>query len=124
MKITNNKTITEIQTEFNKIFPNLKIEFYKKPHEQGEGSPIKETLDSEQTIGDVRTNAHTGNLSISGEMKVATLEQKFEEGYGLHVQVMRRSGDVWIQTTSTDEWTLTSQDDRGKDSLRPENLII
>ena len=124
MKITNHKTIAEIQTEFNKRFPYLKIEFYKKPHEQGEGSPAKEVLDSQQTIGNVRTNAHTGDLRINGQMKVSTLEQRFEEQYGLHVQVMRRSGDVWIQTTSTDEWTLAAQDDRGKDSLRPENLII
>lgn len=124
MKITNKKTITEIQDEFNAKFPNLKIEFYKKAHEQGEGSPAKETLDANNTIGEVRTNVHTGDLSINGNLKVTTLEQRFEEEYGLHAQVLRQSGDVWIQTTATDEWTLAEQNDRGKDSLTPDHLIV
>ena len=34
------------------------------------------------------------------------LEVVFEDVFGLHVQIFRKSGDIWLQTSSTDHWTL------------------
>ncbi len=50
-------------------------------------------------------------------MKVRTLENVFYETYGLKVQVFRLSGNIWLQTTSTDEWTLHEQNRKGGASL-------
>ena len=42
-------------------------------------------------------------------MKVAELENDFSGQFGLQVQVFRKSGEVWLQTTKTDNWTLIEQ---------------
>ncbi len=114
MNILDSKKITEIQQEFNTKFNNLKIEFYTSGHEEGEGSKDSERINPNETIGNVRQIQKTGDLSINGHLKVSTLEQRFLEDYGLNVQVFRRSGSIWLQTTSTDSWTLTEQNEHGK----------
>ena len=58
MIITDNKNVREVQKEFNEKFPYLKIEFYQGEHHSGEGSPIKERLNPEQSIGAIR-KVHT-----------------------------------------------------------------
>lgn len=107
--ITDDRKIADIQAEFNGHFPNLKIEFYSKEHHEGEGSAGK-MIDASKTIGEVRTKHNEGDISINGHAKVSTLEEKFHDVFGLNVQVFRKSGDVWLQTTVTDEWTLSEQD--------------
>ena len=114
MVISDEKKLKDIQAEFSKKFPYLKIEFYAHEHASGEGSPEKEHLDLEQTVGEVRSIHNRGELSIDGHLKVKTLEKNFAEQYGLFVQVFRRSGQLWLQTISTDEWTLTAQDRQGR----------
>ena len=42
-------------------------------------------------------------------MKVAELENAFAKSFGFAVQVFRKSGNVWLQTTATDDWTLEEQ---------------
>ncbi len=113
MTITDNKTIKAIQAEFNSKFPYLRIEFYAHEHEEQEGSPNEDMLAESLTIGDARTTMKEGDLSIHANQKVSTLEQNFQEKYGLNVQVFRKSGDVWLQTTATDNWTLHKQNEKG-----------
>ena len=116
MQITDSKKIKDIQQEFNDKFPFLKLEFYKGKHESGQPSPAGKQLDSEKTIGQVRT-AHTdGDMSIDGHLKVCTLEDRFWRQYGLNVQVFRHSGNLWLQTSTTDEWTLAEQNRKGEHS--------
>jgi hypothetical protein len=116
MIITDEKKIRDIQEEFQRKFPNLKLEFYKKGHESGEGSPDKEKISPENTISQVRTVHKEGDLSIDGHQKVSTLESNFADLYGLNVQVFRRSKGIWLQTITTDHWTLTEQDRKGAES--------
>lgn len=114
MRISDDRTIANIQAEFNTKFPYLKLEFYNEPHQIGEGSLTKSLIDSTQTIKAVRTIHIEGNLSINGHLKVSTLEQTFKDNYGLNVQVFRKSGSLWLQTTATDEWTLADQNRKGE----------
>lgn len=114
MTITDNKTIKATQAEFNNKFPYLKIEFYAHEHGAQEGSPNRDKLADSLTIGDARTKINEGDLSIHANQKVSTLEQNFQEKYGLNVQVFRKSGDVWLQTIATDNWTLHKQNEKGE----------
>ncbi|MEZ4720676.1 MAG: hypothetical protein R2813_02235 [Flavobacteriales bacterium] len=115
IKIDDNKTISEVQAEFSKHFPFLKLEFYKTEHQEGQGSTEKERIASNRTIGEVRSNHESGGLSIHGNQKVSTLESAFHDVYGLNVQVFRKSADVWLQTIKTDEWTLSEQNHTGEE---------
>lgn len=114
MIITDEKKLVDIQREFNEKFPFLKLEFYTQPYEAGVGSPNKVLLPALSKIGEVRQVHNTGDLGINGHLKVKSLEQLFQEQYGLNVQVFRRSGELWLQTTSTDDWTLSEQNQKGQ----------
>lgn len=114
MIITDSKTIKEIQKEFNNKFPFLRIEFYKEAHSAKEGSPDSMKWDSEKTIEVIRKIHNSGDLSIKDDQKISELEANLLEQYGLNAQVFYKSGNLWLQTTATDEWTLKQQNDRAE----------
>jgi len=115
IEITNDMTIEQVQKQFQERFPFLKIEFYSTEHAAGEGTPEALRVNVETTIGKARTIQSDGVLSIHGNQKVITLENAFHVLFGLNVQVFRRSGGLWLQTTTTDDWKLGEQNERAKD---------
>jgi len=125
--IDKSKKLSSIQNEFQKQFPFLKIEFYKEAHALGKGSPNKSTLNNDLTIADVQKNSLTGTIIVNGLLKVSELETAFEKTFGLAVQVFRKSGNVWLQTTATDDWTLAEQNLKAmeiEEQTAPEKSII
>ena len=102
MKISNNKKIKEIQTEFNRQFPFLKLEFFDEKAVAGEGSPPKPIIDCEQTIGELRSKQVDEDLDIDGQLNIRALGQKFYELFGLNVQIFRKSGNTWLQALNSD----------------------
>ena len=59
-------------------------------------------------------------MEVKNGMTVAELEGKFRNEYGLEVQVSRKSGLLWLETTMTDNWSLEKQNEHGRDiSLTP-----
>jgi len=114
MIITDLKTIKEVQQEFNSKYPFLKIEFYKEAHTTKEGSPDSMKWGSEESIESIRKVHNSGDLSIKDDQKISELETNFLEQYGLSAQVFYKSGNLWLQTTATDEWTLKQQNDRAE----------
>ncbi|NJL76438.1 MAG: hypothetical protein HC892_16895 [Saprospiraceae bacterium] len=118
MTIHDNRTLREIQIEFQSYFPFLKIEFYDAQHTAGEGSPpCQQIFDLSRTIRDIKRARTAGEININDNLKVSTLEQSFYELYGLNVQVFRNSCGVWLQTTITDHWTLGEQNSKAKEFL-------
>lgn len=115
IKISDDKTIGEVQAEFQEHFPFLKIEFYSGEHIEGQGTLDALKINVNKTIGEVRSKHTSGELSIHGNQKVATLESNFHDMFGLNVQVFRRSANLWLQTTVTDEWTLSQQNETAKE---------
>ena len=114
IKISDDRKIFEIQEEFNRIFPYLKIEFFSSPHKTGIGTPKKLIKNNNDTLGTCRKVHKNGFLYITPLMTVSELEQLLYEAYGLGVQVFRKSGKVWLETTVTDSWTLADQNKEGE----------
>lgn len=114
IQIKDDRKIYAIQEEFSGLFPWLKLEFFSKPHKTGGGSPKKQMVPSSRTLGETRTIHHSGTITITPTMTVAALEEAFHEVYGLSVQVFRKSGRSWLETTVTDSWTLEHQNAQGK----------
>jgi hypothetical protein len=119
--ITKDKTLKTIQQEFAKRFPYLKIVFYSNEHLEGTGSHQDNILHNEQTIEQVQKKESTGNLQIHGLLKVSELESAFSEFFGLPVQVFRQSGEIWLQTTTTDSLTLAEQNHIAMEKNRSAN---
>ena len=117
MKITINdhRKIFAIQEEFNQLFPYLKLEFFSKPHKPGGATSKKFVKHNSKTLGECRTIHNTGEITIVPGMTVSELEQGFGDVYGLGVQVFRKSGKSWLETTVTDNWTLEEQNNQGEE---------
>jgi hypothetical protein len=113
MMISDDKRLQDIKEEFRRKFSHLKIEFYAGSHREGEGSPVREQLDAELTIGRVRSIHNEGDFHINPQMPVGEFEQKIHDKYGLNAQVFRKSGNLWMQTTASDFWSLAEQNRKG-----------
>ena len=46
-------------------------------------------------------------------MTVANMQQSFSDVYGLEIQVFRKSGKAWLESTIPDGWTLEEQNRQG-----------
>ena len=118
MIVSDDMRIMDVQHLFNNKFPFLKIEFYSEHHEAGQPTSLSKQLSPELKIGKIRTIHNTEDISINGNLKVKTLEQMFYEKLGLNVQVFRQSkSNIWLQTTATDEWTLSDQNQKAEQYL-------
>lgn len=114
IKINDKRKISAIQEEFTAMFPYLKVEFFAKPHNIGGASSRKIMKQPTKTLGECRTIHNDGTITITPDMTVAELEQNFLEIYGLSIQVFRKSGNAWLETTVTDAWTLEKQNHQGE----------
>ncbi len=116
MKITINdrRKIFAIQEEFNTVFPYLRLEFLSKPRTFGGASARNSMKHSSKTLGECRTIHNTGTITITPTLTVADMEQRFSDVYGLCIQVFRKSGKAWLETSVTDGWTLEEQNRQGK----------
>ena len=115
--IEKSRYLKTIQQEFQLMFPQLKIEFYKNKNTELNGH--WDILDCHLTISELLPQAIEGTLEIVPVMTVSELEQQFEMQFGLHVQVFRKSGNVWLQTGRTDSWTLGQQNQEAIDMNKP-----
>jgi len=116
MRIHDQLHLHDIQVGFNRLFPHLKISFYAVSHKEGEGSAAKNELDAHQQLSRIRTVHKEGEIVIQPEMTVAELEGIFASHFGLNAQIFRKSGNLWMQTTATDHWSLGEQNRKGGSS--------
>ena len=117
MELTINGTryIQEVQHDFNAAYPYLKLEFFRQlvgePSPASAGNLLKHSL----KIQDARRMQQNGVLEVTDSMRVSDLEDELKQRYGLSAQVFRKSGNVWLETTMSDNWTLKQQNDHGRE---------
>lgn len=104
-----------VQQLFNELFPFLKIEFFEKESKAISGSFKKRVHNTTKRLADfIITKDAVQEISIHPEMTVTELEKEFAKVYKLHTQVFRKSGNIWLETTITDGWTLEEQNSQGE----------
>lgn len=113
--IADDLSIRDIQKTFSEKFPYLKLEFFSRPHQSGKGSEKKYMRSNDAMLRDFRLIHSDGDLTIMDNMSVNEVEGLFREHFGLYVQVFRRSGRLWLETTATDNWTLKVQNEQGQE---------
>jgi|LakMenE01Jun11ns_1017448.scaffolds.fasta_scaffold9866558_3 hypothetical protein len=109
-------SLNEIQNEFSARFPNLQLRFFLLNHPDG-SNPAKEELSPLLKLEEVRKVQGNGWVTLEKDQTVAKLEADFRVHFGLNAQVFRRAGKNWLETTSTDSWTLEKQNEFGAESL-------
>ena len=110
LHITPDRPVGTLQLEFLEAFPGLKIVFFTKAHKAYKGSAAKfMVMDRDMLLSQLSPNIKTGYILIEPETVVWQLERIFETEYGLHVQVFRKSGLTWLETSVSDDLTLEQQ---------------
>lgn len=112
-------TVQEIKTAFHEYFPFLKIEFFSKPHQVSGASNRADMAEGNTKLALLMEGKEGGSVEFSALTTVRALEQEFSSSFGLYMQVFRKSGKVYLETTTTDDWTLGQQNAEGKNSTLP-----
>ena len=114
--LTSEKAVKDVQQEFQKAFPFLKIEFFKRPHHEAEGSPASELVPPSMPLVWITGVLREGEIEIQPAEKVKDVEERFQNKFYLPVQVFRRNRDVWLETITTDYLSLAEQNEMGRNA--------
>lgn len=111
ISVTGNKKIGTLQKEFNKKFPYISLGiFYSYAREQvAKGESIFQ-IDGDKTLASVRRADSGGDISISGNKKIKSLEKEFDTVFGLYAQICytNAEGKRYYTSGSKDEMTLAA----------------
>lgn len=111
ISVNGNKKIDTLMKEFNKKFPYLRLGiFYSYARNQvAKGERITQ-IDGNKTLASVRRADSGGDISISGNKKIKSLEKEFDTVFGLYCQVCytEADGHRYYTSGSSDEMTLSA----------------
>ena len=113
------RTLGDIHKDFSKAFPYLKLEFFDMPYDTTHPAPKSKMFPHDRKLSTIRKKHTEGSIEIMKNMTVAEFEIALWNEYGLSVQVFRKSGNLWIETSLTDSWTLDRQNKEGYEMSRP-----
>lgn len=117
--ISGETRIRDLNMEIAKTFPFLKLEFYRHRHKTGESSRLEQKMPDHTKLEEIIGIIKATLFEIQPSDTVANVEQRFQEEFGLPVQVCRKSGGLWVETTQTDNLTMERQNIIGSESSRP-----
>ncbi len=111
ISVNGNKKIGTLQKEFNKKFPYIRLGIYYSYARQqvSKGETITQ-IDGDKTLASVRRADSGGDISISGNKKIRTLEKEFDTVFGLYAQVCYTTaeGNRYYTSGSKDDMTLSA----------------
>jgi|SRR5689334_5210000 hypothetical protein len=96
----------DVKNIFTAYYPFLKIEFYKNPLIKSLYK--KETIPVHLPLIQQIKKQSEAVINIERNKTVAELENDFLS-IGLKAEVFRKSGNVWVETSLTNNWTLQQQ---------------
>ncbi len=117
INISNNILIEDVQKDFTEFFPYLRLQFQQngKPTAGGKRIPQNRGLKPVRTFGDLNNNLEEGVFEISDDTTVRELENILKTRFGINSQVLRKSGNIWMEASITGNWTLAQQNEHGRE---------
>lgn len=119
LSISGSNTVQEVQHAFQEVYPYLKIEFFFPFQAKATSYRKEEQLSGNTVLERYMRYRTSAVIDISAHRTVAELEDDFAHLVGLRVQVFRKSGNLWIITSLTDDWTLEKQNSEGEMFSQP-----
>lgn len=117
--INKDKTVLQLQRDFSTAFPYLKLEFFDAPYKSNVALPRDKVIKHDRKLADIKRIHTEGAITLNPAEKVGDFEGKLWQLFGLSAQVFRKSGNLWIETSLTDSWTLERQNQEGKEMDTP-----
>lgn len=113
--ITDEMPVRDLQLAFNSWFPFLKLEFFRNRTLLEKMYTPNKQVAVHNTIGQIWKKKEAAEIEINEDTRVKDLEKIFLDKFGITMQVFRKSGNLWLETTITDNWTLKQQNEHGKE---------
>ena len=117
--------IKEVQNEFSGAYPFLKIDFSRGKGEKrvtsnatSDNAAVSRQSQPGEPDGAMNEKARQllwDEFGVTDNMKVSELEVLLQYEFSLPAQVLRKSGNLWLETRMTQHWTLRQQNDHGLD---------
>lgn len=120
LQIGTDTKISDVQNKFAEEYPFLKVEFYKKQYSEMEVSAKKDRISPDIIISEQGKFIKADSIDINPERTVGAVEKEFYEKFDVVMQVSRKSGNIWIETSKTDDRTLMAQNQLGKTMSSPQ----
>lgn len=114
--VNDTKLIRTLQREFGRKFPHLKLEFYSKRYGQNEIPAMDDRIDENLLLGEFRFRHNSESIEINGNTTVKELKDKFWNIFGLAAGISRQTGNEWIHTRTTEDWSLDSHEEFAKNN--------
>lgn len=112
ISVTGNKKVGTLRKEFNKKFPYLNLYIcYSYGREMvKKGERLSARIPDDRTLASVRRADSGGDISISGNKKIKSLEKEFDTVFGLYCQICYTAseGARFYTSGSADDKTLAS----------------
>lgn len=105
--------LRDIQNAFQNEFPFLKIEFYKPKTKQGSNEK-SEKLNPSLPVITLNSGKVPAEISIMEDKSVSDIKSVLKEILDCNILIYRKSGNHWIETSYTEDWTLKQQNEEGK----------
>ncbi|HRH67029.1 MAG TPA: hypothetical protein PLU53_12075, partial [Bacteroidia bacterium] len=94
----------------------LRINFFKNKLKNQQEYSAADMIDASKRLTDISGEKEIQKLHINGLMTVSEIEKQGREKLGLHLEIFRKSGKVWLKTSSSDHWTLDEQNKEARES--------
>lgn len=111
LSVTGNKKIGTLQKEFNKKFPYIRLGiFYSYARQQVKKGETIYPIPADKTLASVRRADSGGDISISGNKRIKSVEKEFDTVFGLYCQICytAKDGHRYYTSGSDDEKTLSA----------------
>lgn len=119
MKIifTQDSVLNDLNQQFQKYYKFLKLQFYSNNvsadhNKEIPGDAIK---DLSITVHDLIHGRIEATIDMSENCQVKAFEKSWFDTAGIWCQVFRKSGNVWLQTTVTDDMSLKEVNSFGEE---------
>lgn len=111
-EITDDLTVTEVQSIFTKCYPHLRVNFLERDvHGVGQVNSARPTLTGNHLLGEFRLEKlDEGKLDLCSAMTVKEFGNYFDASYCLHAEVLPLTGKAWPGIRSVDGFTLREFD--------------
>ena len=114
LHMKNETTCRNLQEEFWISYPYLKIEFQKYQRTfEGRTIRTEKLLPGEKMLSFCR-KPQLNSINVGSDRTVLQVIKEFEDVLYLKLLLLRRSGNSWIETTLTTDWTLEQQNREGR----------
>jgi hypothetical protein len=114
LEVTDIRPFREIQEAFNQVYPFLWIDFFEPPAKAGANHMQSYRIKPETMVKRFCAFDGIKTINMDRTRVVAQLEADFWEILQVKVKVLRKSGNVWVETAYTRNWTLAEQNFEGE----------